>query len=81
MNNEAHDLIHELPEYKDEIHRLKTEDNHFRRLFDEYHKVNKEVHRIEQGVEAHADEYVEDLKKQRLSLKDELFSILKAKAA
>lgn len=81
MQNEPHDLIHELPEYRDAIHTLKTTDNHFSRLFDEYHEVNRAIHRIEQGVENTTDEYAETLKKQRLALKDELFSILQAKAA
>ena len=81
MENEAHDLISEFPEYREQIHELKTQDNHFRNLFDQYHEVNREVHRIEQGVEAHADEYTEDLKKKRLDLKDQLFDMLKQAAA
>lgn len=78
MENEAHDLVHELPEHKDKIHELKIGNNHFRRLFDEYHTVNKEVHRIEQGVETPADEYTEKLKKQRLHLKDQLLKTILA---
>lgn len=78
MQNESHDLVHEFPEYREKIHELKESDNHFRALFDEYHIVNKEVHRIEQGVETPSDEYTEDCKKKRLKLKDELFEILKA---
>ena len=52
-------------------------DNHFARLFREYHEVDQEVHRIEQGVENTSDEYLDGKKKQRLKLKDELFSMLK----
>ncbi|MDH5601482.1 MAG: YdcH family protein [Gammaproteobacteria bacterium] len=77
MLNEKHDLIHELPEYRDTIHTLKISDNHFSRLFDEYHKVDHEVHRIETGVENTSDEYLEEKKKLRLHLKDELFQIIK----
>jgi len=77
MLNEKHDLIHELPEYRDIIHTLKTSNNHFSRLFDEYHKVDHEVHRIETGVENTSDEYLEEKKKQRLHLKDELFQLIK----
>ena len=76
MDNEPHDLIHELPEYKDKIHALKVGDNYFRKLFDEYHVTNKEIHRIEQGVEVHADDYTEGLKKKRLHLKDSLVELL-----
>ena len=74
---EKHDLHHEFPEFEKEIHHLKMNDNHFARLFTDYHEVNHEVHRIEQGVENTSDEYIEQRKKQRLKLKDELFVMLK----
>lgn len=78
MLNEKHDLIHELPEYRDVIHELKTTNNHFARLFDEYHEVDHEIHRIESNVETTSDDYLEEKKKQRLHLKDELFKMIKA---
>jgi len=74
---QKHDLHHEFPEFNDEIHHLKMNDNHFARLFTDYHEVNQEVHRIEQGVENTSDEYIEQRKKQRLNLKDQLFTMLK----
>lgn len=74
---EKHDLIHELPEYRDQIHNLKASNNHFARLFDEYHEVDHEVHRIESGAENTTDDYLEERKKARLNLKDQLFSMLK----
>lgn len=77
MLNEKHDLIHELPEYRDIIHKLKTSNKHFSRLFDKYHEIDHEVHRIETGVETTSDEYLEDKKKLRLHLKDELFNLIK----
>ncbi len=77
MLNEKHDLIHELPEYRETIHNLKISDNHFSRLFDEYHEIDHEVHRIETGMETTSDEYLESKKKQRLHLKDELLQMIK----
>lgn len=77
MELEKHDLHHEFPEFNDEIHHLKMNDNHFARLFKDYHEVNQEVARIEQGVENTSDEYIDGRKKQRLKLKDELFIMLK----
>lgn len=71
-----HDLHHEFPEYENQIHQLKTSDNHFRKLFDEYHNVNNEVHRIETGAEATSDEALNKLRMQRVHLKDELYQIL-----
>ncbi len=76
MLNEKHDLVHELPEHRDTIHRLKISNNHFARLFDEYHEVDHEVHRIETGTENTSDEYLEDRKKVRLHLKDQLFHMI-----
>lgn len=78
MPIEKHDLIHELPEYRDRIHELKASDPEFARLFEEYHKVDHEIRRIEEGFEPTADEYLEERKKIRLQLKDELLAMLKA---
>ena len=73
---EKHDLIHELPEYRERIHELKTENNHFLRLFDEYHDVAHEIRRIEMEIEPTSDMYLEERKKQRLLLKDQLYNII-----
>ena len=78
---ENHSLVNELPEYREAIHALKLSDNHFSRIFDEYHEVDKEIHRIESGAENTSDEYLENLKKQRLFKKDELFEMLKKSEA
>ena len=76
MLNEKHDLVHELPEHRDRIHDLKMSNQHFARLFDEYHEVDHEVHRIETGVENTSDEYLEQRKKLRLHLKDQLYQMI-----
>lgn len=76
MFGEHHDLVHEFPEHRDKIHELKTHDHHFAKLFDEYHAVNREIHRIEQSIETPSDQVTEDLKKRRLFLKDQLFAML-----
>lgn len=76
MTLEKHDLVHELPEYRHQIHELKSKDAHFARLFEEYHEVDHEVHRIETGAENPSDDYTEERKKVRLSLKDQLYAII-----
>ena len=76
MLGEKHDLIHEFPEHRERIHDLKMGDHHFSRLFDEYHELEHEVRRIEEGVETTSDNYLEDLKKKRLKLKDLLYVML-----
>lgn len=81
MFSEPHDLHHEFPEYGDAIHALKASDGHFLRLFDEYHHVNRQVLRVEKQAEIATGEALEELKKRRLQLKDELYRILRAHAA
>ena len=78
MNIEKHDLVHEFPELRERIHQLKTSDHHFARLFTEYHEIDHEVHRLEQGSEVSSEQYLEERKKIRLSLKDQLYSALTA---
>ena len=78
MLGEKHDLIHEFPEHKDKIHELKSSNAHFAKLFDEYHEVEHEVRRLEEGNETASDDYLEERKKVRLNLKDQLFKILNA---
>lgn len=74
---DRHSLAKELPEYKEQIHQLKMENRHFAKLADQYHDLDNEIIRIEEGVENTSDEYVDGLKKKRLHLKDELFEMLK----
>lgn len=62
--------------HREILTRLKGEDAHYARLADEYHEVNREVHRIEAETEAASDERTESLKKQRLKLLDEITAIV-----
>jgi uncharacterized protein YdcH (DUF465 family) len=80
MPLENHSLVKEFPEMKDKIHQMKTSDNHFSKLFAQYDELEHSVHRIESGAEAASDDRLEELKKKRLSLKDELFGLLKKAA-
>ena len=76
MSHVPHELADELPDQKDRIHELKTTDAHFSRLFDDYHDVNREIHRAEAEGLNITDEHHEALKRRRLQLKDELFTML-----
>ncbi|SEA44539.1 hypothetical protein SAMN05443667_104241 [Flavobacterium gillisiae] len=73
---ERHDLLHEFPEYHDKIHQLKTDDNHFKKLFDEYNELEHQVHRINTDVEVVTDEHAHEVKAKLLFVKDELYSML-----
>ena len=63
MQVDHHDLAHEFPEFKDEIYKLKISSTHFARLFDEYERTEREVHRIEVEDVPVSDILIEDLKK------------------
>ncbi|MGB3469856.1 MAG: DUF465 domain-containing protein [Erythrobacter sp.] len=63
---------------RDLLTRLKGDDAHFARLADEYHEVNRQVHRIEAETEAASDDRAEALKKQRLVLLDQITAIITA---
>jgi len=73
---EKHDLNHEFPELVNKIHEFKVSNNHFRKLFDEYHDVNNDIHRIETEAEVTKDEVLNELRIKRVHLKDELYQIL-----
>jgi uncharacterized protein len=72
-----HDLIHELPEYRDAIHAMKMSDAHFKRLFEEYHHLTKTIEAMEDEAMPVTTMTEEEAKKKRLLLKDELVLMLK----
>jgi hypothetical protein len=69
-------LANEFPEFKDKIHMLKMENAHFAKLFDEYNTADSEILRIESGAEHAGDFDLEGVKKQRLQLKDQIYTML-----
>lgn len=77
MSHVPHELAEEFPEFKERIHELKASDGHFQRLFDDYHEVNREVHRAEAAGLNISDEHYEELKRKRMGLKDEIYARLK----
>lgn len=81
MNVDHHDLHHEFPEHAEIIHALKVSSKHFARLFDEYHALTSQVEAIEDKNSPVADAALEDMKKTRLKLKDELYAMLQAGTA
>lgn len=81
MTIEHHDLVHELPEYRDRIHTLKMENPHFAKLFDEYHVITKEIERMEAETQPAATQTEEEYKLKRLQLKDQLYAMLKGTSA
>ena len=71
-----HDIPTEFPHLVDKIRELKTNNGHFAKLYERYDETNREVQKVELGATAMADEGLEELKKQRLKLKDEIVAML-----
>jgi len=80
MSHTPHELDAEFPDHVADIDRLKIDDPHFAVIANEYHTLNREIHRAEIDVTPVADHVLEDMKKRRLSLLDEIATILREKA-
>lgn len=72
-----HPLARDLPEYRDSIHALKIDDRRFSLQMEKYEALDKEIVRVEQGVEHMPDLELDALKMQRVQLKDDLVDMLK----
>ena len=76
MSHTPHELTEEFPEKVDLIHKLSQSNGHFLRLTEEYHEVNRAIHRAETNVEP-TDQFNEEaMRKTRLRLKDEIAAML-----
>ena len=66
-----------FPEYRDLISRLKNSDRRFERLFEKHNELDHKIANIEAGNEIDTSVTIEQLKKEKLKLKDEIYTILK----
>jgi hypothetical protein len=79
MLGENHSIHHEFPEHHDLIDKLMKEDIHFKKLADEYNKLDKDIRTIEMNGAPIEDLAFEQMKKRRIQLKDEAYVILRGK--
>ena len=70
-----------FPEYRDLISELKTTDRHFLSLFEKHNELDQKIKNIESRIEPGTHEEIEILKKEKLALKDQLYSLLKKSSA
>jgi len=70
-----------FPEYRDLITSLKGHDHHFTRLFDKHNAMDQTIKNMEAGIESATHLQIEQLKKEKLLLKDELYDILRKASA
>ena len=80
MSHVPHGLHEEFPQAAAAISKLKIGDAHFARITDRYEHLNREIHRVETDIEPSSDERLEELKKERLKLKDEIAAMLRTAA-
>ncbi|WP_170758648.1 YdcH family protein [Ruegeria lacuscaerulensis] len=76
MSHTPHELAEEFPDKVELMSQLKQSDAHFARLADEYHEINRTVHRAETNVEPMEDLAEGEMRKKRAALKDEIWAIL-----
>ena len=70
-----------FPEHRELITQLKTTDRHFLNLFDKHNDLDQKIKNLEAHIEHATQVEVETLKKEKLALKDELYTILKKASA
>ena len=80
MIGEHHNLKTEFPEYVEVIQELKMNNAHFQKLSSKHHEIDKKIRQVEIGEEVLCDDNIEDLKKERLRLRDELYQMIKQAA-
>ncbi|ANP46120.1 YdcH family protein [Candidatus Viadribacter manganicus] len=67
-----HALEQEFAGHGQTIHNLKVSDPAFKSLLELNHQIWREIHNIENGVTAASDDYLTALRKQRLSILDDV---------
>lgn len=77
MANTPHQLADEFPAQVDKMHQLKLDNAHFSKLYEEYHEVNRAVHRAETNIEPTDDANENMMRQQRARLKDEIWAMIK----
>lgn len=70
---ENHTLVNEFPEFELKISEMKQRDLVFRSLYVNYEEVNALIQHYEENEENHTtDEHLNELRKKRVFLKDQL---------
>lgn len=70
-----------FPEYRELITKLKTSDRHFLNLFDQHNELDQRIKNMVERIEPASQADIETLKKEKLALKDELYTLLKKASA
>ncbi|NHN27788.1 YdcH family protein [Flavobacterium jejuense] len=71
-----HQLAVDFPEFEKKMHILKVEDNHFKKMFDDYDALDHQIYKIETDVEPTSDDVLNNLRIERVHIKDEIYKYL-----
>lgn len=66
-----------FPEFRDQIAQLRANDRHFTRLFDKHNELDQEIKNLEDKHSPVYQTEIENLKKEKLVLKGEIYEMLK----
>jgi len=76
MSHTPHELHDEFPDATEALHTLKIGNVYFGKLAEQYHELNREIHRIDSGIEPASDDRTEQLKKERLAILDQVSAMI-----
>ena len=81
MTHTPHELARDFPDEAGEIAALRASDAHFARLVEEYHALNRAIHRAETRVEPTDEAHEHEMRRRRVALKDRIAAMLHAARA
>ncbi len=67
-----------FPEYRDLIVKLRQENPHFEKIFNQHNELDHKIIRMEKNAATaiYADLDIDQLKKEKLALKDQIYNML-----
>ena len=72
-----HPITREFARHLDIIKRLKSTNDEFRKAFNEYHRLDDAICRIEEEIDFATDQEIDESKMRRAKLKDYIYHLLK----
>ena len=70
-----------FPDFPELLTSLRNSDAQFTRLFDNHNELDQRIKDMEANIELAPNDEIEVLKKEKLHIKDEIYSLLKKKSA
>ncbi len=81
MNHISQAIYEIFPNDNEVLQTLKHENAHFMTLAERFEPIDDEIKKIEAGLEPSSDNRLEDLKKQRLLIKDDIATLISQHSA